>query len=62
MKSKFDPNSVLYMPPNTVLWLMGWFLLCFTGHVGHVANTVHAIGLGVGMSWGYASARLCKKR
>jgi GlpG protein len=35
-----------------------WFFLCFTGLVGNIANTVHAVGFGVGMAWGYLAARV----
>ena len=62
MKSRFDPAAGLYMPPNTVFWLLAWFLICFTGAVGNVANTVHAIGLGAGLLIGYLPTRMPRKR
>jgi GlpG protein len=34
------------------LWIMGWFVLCATGLVGHIANAQHAIGLVSGLAAG----------
>jgi GlpG protein len=31
------------------LWMMGWFALCATGFVGHIANAQHALGLLFGL-------------
>jgi hypothetical protein len=31
------------------MWIMGWFILCATGLVGHVANAQHALGLAFGL-------------
>ena len=30
-------------------WIMGWFVLCATGLVGHIANAQHALGLVFGL-------------
>ncbi|MBU62725.1 MAG: hypothetical protein CMI26_09505 [Opitutae bacterium] len=56
MKGKFDPGDGIEMNPSTVIIMLGWFVLCFTGIFGHVANWAHAGGLAVGTLWGYASA------
>ena len=32
----------------------------FTGWVGDIANTAHAVGLIVGIAWGFLSAKLTK--
>jgi len=31
------------------MWIMGWFVLCATGLVGHIANAQHALGLFFGL-------------
>ena len=31
------------------MWIMGWFVLCATGLVGHIANAQHALGLVFGL-------------
>ncbi|MGD9873335.1 MAG: rhomboid family intramembrane serine protease [Kiritimatiellia bacterium] len=58
MKGKYDPGSGLYLHPSTVKMMIVWFFLCLTGLMGPIANTVHGLGLGLGVVWGYISARL----
>jgi GlpG protein len=58
MQGKFDPASKLSLEPQTVIFMIVWFFLCFSGLVGNVANTVHAVGLGIGITWGFTAARL----
>jgi GlpG protein len=61
MKGKFDPGDGIEMNPSTVIIMLAWFVLCFTGIAGAIigagiANWAHAGGLAVGTLWGYASA------
>jgi GlpG protein len=56
MRGKFDPASGLFLHPTTVTMMLIWLVLCFTGLVGHIANTVHTVGLLMGMAWGYLSS------
>ena len=56
IRGKFDPGSGLYLHPSTVWMMIAWFVLCFTPLLGHIANTTHAVGLGLGMAWGYLSS------
>jgi GlpG protein len=58
MQGKFDPASKLSLEPQTVLFMIAWFFLCLFGLVGNIANTVHAVGLGVGIAWGFVAARV----
>lgn len=58
MKAKFDPASGFRLDSQTVMWMVGWFVLCLTGAVGPVANVGHGVGLAVGVLWGFCSARL----
>jgi GlpG protein len=62
MQGRFDPASKLSLQPQTVTFMIVWFFLCFTGLVGNVANTVHAVGLSVGIAWGFAAAHLAVAR
>lgn len=55
MKGKFDPASGYFLDPSTIAMMLIWFAICFSG-ILPVANTVHAVGLGVGVAWGYLSA------
>lgn len=52
MKSRYEPEAGLYVHPNTVLIMVGWFFLCMTGRMGPIANTAHGVGLGVGIAMG----------
>jgi rhomboid protease GlpG len=56
MRGKFDPASGLYLHPTTVTMMIIWFFLCFTPVIPHVANAAHAVGLGMGVAWGYLSS------
>jgi GlpG protein len=58
MQGKFNPASRLSLEPQTVTLMIVWFFLCLSGLVGNVANTVHGVGLGVGLAWGLLSAHL----
>jgi membrane associated rhomboid family serine protease len=42
--------------------MMLWFILCFTGAFGPIANTAHAVGLGVGALWGYTAAMISMRK
>jgi len=57
-KSRFEPFTGFGMHPNTAFLMMAWFVLCFTGMLGPVANTAHAAGLILGGGWGFLTARL----
>jgi GlpG protein len=54
MKGKFSPHEGLALHQQTVVWMIAWFVLCFTGLLGSIANTAHAVGLLVGMGIGSA--------
>jgi GlpG protein len=56
MRGKFDPGSGLFLHPSTVNMMLIWFVLCYTGLLGPVANTAHAVGLVMGIAWGYLSS------
>jgi len=56
MRGKFDPASGLFIDQRSVILMMVWFGLCFTGWVGPIANIAHGGGLAVGALWGWLSA------
>ena len=55
MKARFDPASGYFLHPSTVTMMIIWYVLCLTGLLGHIANTAHTVGLGVGCAWGWLS-------
>jgi GlpG protein len=59
MKSRFDPSSGMFLHPSTVTMMLIWLALGYTNLLPvKMANTVHAVGLAVGMVWGFVSARV----
>lgn len=58
MKSKFDPFSGFQLHKNNVIMMLGWLVLCFTGVMGNIANTVHVAGLLLGMAIGFVASKL----
>ena len=62
MKSKFHPASGYYLHPQTVGMMLIFFVICLIGLIPNIANTVHAVGLGVGVVWGYLSSLWAKRR
>ncbi|MCA9600411.1 MAG: rhomboid family intramembrane serine protease [Myxococcales bacterium] len=61
IRGKFDPRVPYRVPQSLAGWMMIWFILCWLGFVGNVANMVHAGGLVVGAVWGFVSARLARR-
>ncbi len=56
VKTRLDPADGFRLDPMIAMIMFGFFLLCFTGLFGGIANWAHAGGLTVGIVWGYASA------
>jgi GlpG protein len=52
IKSRFDPLSGYFIDAQSVILMTVWFVLCFTGLVGPIANLAHAGGLAIGAGWG----------
>ena len=56
VKTRLDPADSFRLDPMVAMIMFGFFLVCFTGVFGGIANWAHAGGLAVGIAWGYASA------
>ena len=61
IRGKFDPGSGLFLHRETVIMMIFWLFLCFTGALGPIANAAHVVGLVVGMAWGFISARFASR-
>lgn len=57
MCAKYDPGRKYFLDRNTVTMMIIWFFLCMANVIQHVANTVHGVGLAVGIIWGGISVR-----
>lgn len=53
MRSRYDPSSGFYMPPNMVIFVMAYFFLCMLNIFGSIANMAHGAGLATGAVLGY---------
>ncbi len=51
-----QPHSGLALDQRTVFFMAGWFVLCWTGLLGPIANWAHLAGLVTGLAVGYATS------
>ncbi len=56
LRGKFDPGSGLFLHQSTVTMMIIWFVLCWSGLLGGVANMAHTVGLALGAAWGYLAS------
>lgn len=57
IRAKHDLTFGMQLPPSTVMILLGWFVLCWTGFLGPIANLGHTGGLIAGMIAGAIPVR-----
>ena len=62
IRGKYDRASGLYLDPGSVMTLLIWLVVCYTGFVGPIANTAHLVGLLTGMAWGRIAAYFGMKK
>lgn len=53
IQGKVNPAAGLWLDKNTTLLMLIWFVICWTGLVGNVANMAHTIGLVTGVILGF---------
>lgn len=53
VRGKFDPASRLLLHKNTVIMMLIWLVVCFTGLLGPIANLAHLFGLLIGIGAGF---------
>jgi GlpG protein len=56
IRGKCDPGSGLFLHPSTVMMMIIWFVVCWSGALGPIANWAHTGGLVAGMAWGYLAS------
>ncbi len=54
MQGRHNPNFGYGLSRQTVILMLGWFVLCWTGLLGPIANWAHTFGLLLGTAWGFA--------
>lgn len=58
----FDPAYPLKMTRQTIVFSLVWFVACFTGVLGPIANGAHTTGLVLGAVWGLVAGRVAATR
>ena len=58
MQGRHNPRFGFALHKSTVAMMLGWYVLCWTGLLGPIANWAHTAGLVLGAGWGFAEARL----
>ena len=53
IQGRTNPAFGFILSQSTVLIMGGWFVLCWTGLLGPIANWAHTAGLIIGVAWGY---------
>ena len=51
-----SPRFGMVLPQQTVIFMGIWFVLCWTGLMGPIANWAHAAGLGLGVAWAFVES------
>ncbi len=57
MQGKFNPRFGFELHQSTVIMMLVWYVLCWTGLLGPIANWAHTAGLLLGVAWGYIDAQ-----
>lgn len=57
MQGRFNPGFGLALHRSTVVMMLAWYVLCWTGLLGPIANWAHTAGLAIGVAWGFLGRR-----
>lgn len=61
LRGRLDPAAGLFIDRQSIVLMIVWFLACFTGWVGPIANAAHAAGLALGAACGGLSALIARR-
>jgi len=61
MQGKFNPRFGATLPNAIVYMMLIWYVVCWTGILGPIANMAHTGGLVTGLVWGLIQAKLMTK-
>jgi GlpG protein len=53
MQGRYNPGAGIALHQQTVIMMLVWYVLCWTGLMGPIANWAHTAGLLVGVAWGF---------
>lgn len=60
-RGRLDPASGFILQRSTVIMMLIWLVICYTGLVGNIANTAHTAGLILGILWGLADGSRARR-
>ena len=52
MQGRYNRAFGIALHQSTVIMMIAWFVLCWTGILGPIANWAHTAGLVIGVAWG----------
>ncbi len=62
LRAWVDRDYILALNQSGIITTLLWFGFCFTGVMPiHIANTAHAVGLGIGAAWGVLSGLAARR-
>jgi len=61
MQGKFNPRFGFELHQATVVMMLIWYVVCWTGLAGPIANWAHTAGLLAGVAWGYLDAQRARR-
>ncbi len=61
LRAWVDRRYVLRLQRQGIITTLIWFAFCFTGFLP-IANTAHAVGLGIGAAWGILSGLAARRQ
>ncbi len=61
MQGRYNPRFGFVLHQSTVIMMLGWYVLCWTGLLGPIANWAHTAGLVMGVVWGYVASHTAGK-
>ncbi len=62
LRGRTDRTFGLELPLEALIIALIWFVMCFTGWLGPIANAAHSAGLILGALWGYVDGRAATRR
>lgn len=54
IQGRVNPRFGMTLHQSTVVMMLIWYVLCWTGMLGPIANWAHTAGLVIGVAWGFA--------
>jgi GlpG protein len=57
IRGRFDPAAGMMLDKQNLIWALIFFVLCFTGLLGAIANYAHFGGLAMGMAWALVDSK-----